>query len=111
MTIDELIDALNKAEGPSRELNRGIAISLGWAFDGNGWQEPDGTRHSGIDEYTSSLDAAMTLADDFESVSIEIWTGSDGVRYGRAAIGEYDSGMRHPAIALCLAALKARRNA
>lgn len=114
MTIDELIAALEKAEGPSRELNRGIAISLGWAFDGNGWQEPDGTRHSGIDEYTSSLDAAMTLVP--EGAWWDLCAPYGESKEARGAVypnggDQISARHRHPAIALCIAALMARRNA
>lgn len=109
MTRAELIAALEKAEEPSRELDRAVALGLGWIFDGDGWQEPDGTRHSGIDEYTASIDAALTLVgaaawtaefvDDDAEYRASVWNG-DRWRNGHS---------RHnAAIALCIAALKAR---
>lgn len=117
MTIDELIDALEKAEGPSRELDAEIAGAFGWAvlssFTGGIYRAapPGKIDCRPLPDFTSSLDAALTLVPEgwIWSVSSSgcVWVmPSDDVE-GQIVV----SGIADPIIALCIAALKARRNA
>jgi len=58
-----LSSLIEQARGPSRELDREIALALGWQVInqlGESWFDPDG-KASGLPAYTGSLDAAMTL--------------------------------------------------
>lgn len=80
MTIEDLIARLSKAEGPSRELDALIAVTVDGFFEvppryegddiGYGYFGEDGTRiepgHGGtqlVRKYTSSLDAAYAFAE------------------------------------------------
>lgn len=134
MTREELIAALERAEGPSRELDAEIAWKAG-VFDRylrgvrNGVQilsvtpaHPDGDvfveigrpeergriRYCEIPApFTSSIDAALTLVPAkhealvYTTGAARVWPvegrRNDDLSYGRT-----------PAIALCIAALKAR---
>lgn len=121
MTIDELIAAMEKAEGPSRELDAEIAAMFldtqpAHPFaDGTIWVEGCGSESSRTihsRNYTRSLDAALTLAPTASDWVVEmnpesgfhanVWSLEKGWNYG--------SSSATAAIALCIAALKARRN-
>lgn len=122
MTRDELIARLEAATGPDRELDRAIAMSLGWRHDPHDgpygtWTAPDGTRHTTFNEWTASIDAALTLVPEGmdwlicsrrrnfrDGYYVHIMDG-DVNRDGHSA-GE--AWHLAPAVALCIAALKAR---
>ena len=134
MTLTDLIAALERAEGPSRELDYEIRKCLGYvdmpldvAFgrnDGNwarrvgdqivsiGSHQDSGstTRDLYLPRYTASLDAALSLVLDGATVELA-WGGGSPHCY--ADINQGFSGYVHgigktPALALCIAALKAR---
>lgn len=113
----ELAERCEKAEGPDRELDAGIALAIGWrdcipcAFNG--------VKHrmGGIlnaPAYTASLDAAMTLVPEGyhwqAGVGIETEYGHRDKAY--AWCSQEDCGelsvAATPALALCAAALRAR---
>jgi hypothetical protein len=138
-SLDELIERLEKLEGPDRELDAEIAVAVqrpraGWLYTATRLSE-FGTRDDGFPfpdnwfvliertdcpgvghqyfrppAYTASLDAAMTLLP-------AGWYGClDGIgshctsaRFGPPTDGE-ECGADHasPAIALCIASLRAR---
>lgn len=131
MKLDQLIAALETATGPNRKLDAAIAKHIGWNNKkADLWWPPESvtwarrTKQSlwdaergplPLSAYTASLDAALTLMPEGHC-----WE----VRHGfipEATVwfieNEYDPGSgrsvphgRHPipAIALCIAALKAR---
>lgn len=58
--IQDLISRLEKAEGPSRELEAAIALATGWSvYVGDNWIGPHG--EIAVPNYTGSLDAAIRL--------------------------------------------------
>ena len=113
MTRDELIAALERAEGPSRELDY-------WCW----WRSTDVLRHDDpepddvaedirrdiMPRYTASIDAALSLVPDGWHWAVS-WGGVHLWRHfedypipGTGIIVQHKT----PAIALCIAALKAR---
>lgn len=132
-SLSDLIARLEKAQGPDRELDAEIAASIrdcpsfsedwvkNWAGE---WRAINGLVHLLGDfgssgnfkprPYTSSIDAAMTmippnflhmigstgLSDGDKEYRGDVW----GLRPGSSHIGLHDC----EAIALCIAALKAR---
>lgn len=132
--MESLIAALETAPGPSRMLDSAIAALVGF----EGWTPAEWAKVvadprmvnpaiPGAPRYTASLDAALTLVPRDGSVStvtLAIWPNfndggldvtdadlarfhpdEDTVRLGGCSMGD------HPAISLCIAALKARRQA
>lgn len=150
MTLEELIARLKSAKGPDRELDARIAESIGWTWfhdhdatprgdrdEGKiwvTWKDSNGVRHNCPDNYTSSIDAALTLvptggrllelgqwqsngqnAGWFCQVAKWIRDGEDSWREQGFAYGVPEIGAAtvpplaaNGAIALCIAALKAR---
>lgn len=118
MTREELIAALEKATGPDRALD---FWCWWWGKATHDGQPPDAEyaddniKRTDAPRYTASIDAALTLVPDVFCYE---------VRKGYAAQAtvwridcEYDEGSgrvlpfgehRYPAIALCIASLKAR---
>lgn len=104
----DLIAQLEQAEGPSRELDKAIARHLGWTPNTEGrWHRTAAISDRSIDlpRFTSSLDAALTL----------IPPGARWVLYsdGHAYVGPDNEPTAEwcgytPALALCVAALRAR---
>jgi hypothetical protein len=87
--IEELIERLEKATGPSRELSDEVAMAVGWnkaeaMF--NNWFAPDGRHqtYGSPPHYTKSIDDAMTLLPE-SACNIDI---SSFVGHGRKDIGE-----------------------
>lgn len=132
MERDELIAALERAEGPSEELDARILSAI-YAPDAVVRQSPfngawclykdgserlvDGSNIPRRDKnYTSSIDAALTLVP--EGWIWGIGTEAEGGPRFRAGLSKHNADGwddRHgvscsPAIALCIAALKARAN-
>lgn len=129
MTIAEIIARLEKAEGPDGEIdamiwftvNRGAASRCYWSAS-TGMPKPIDLpfppglgRHAVIAKsprYTSSIDAALMLVPKSWRLQ-DIWQSDDGeswyagVRIPGNEVGS-DDGCCSPAIALCIAALKAR---
>lgn len=105
--IARLIAELERAEGGSPRLNAEIE----WAL--TGLQPPD--RHK-VRPYTTSLDAALSLVPEGCSWTVDVVQASDGPN-SQAVIGgrgqDKPSGLGigpTPALALCIAALRARQS-
>jgi hypothetical protein len=124
----DLIKRLEALEAPCRECDAEIALAKGWTqFKPNWYRPPDLDIHhhfSELPRYTASIDAAMTLVPegDFDqdwsrstrckSEGFKLWqvriafetVDQDPEELGPVALGEHDI----PAIALCIAALRAQ---
>jgi len=125
--MKELIERLGKATGPDRTLEFYIAFAVRWRPDGESarsfaeheakhdyataWiaHAPFRSRWN-IPHYTASIDAALTLVpegwmwDVASSGCAWIMRDGDSVCDSQIVIG----GIESPAIAICIAALKAR---
>lgn len=108
MTIDELIADLEKATKPCERLDKAIHRVVA----------PDNPYPYYCPRYTSSIDQAVTLVPKGAPWLIESWppsptrtVTSDAAVCAAVYIGEdrYCSDASTPAIALCIAALEARR--
>jgi hypothetical protein len=115
MTHAELIAALESATGPSRELDAGIAKSVGWRNIRVNWWPPEEVAKARrkkaslwscdrgplpLPDYTASIDAALLL----------VPADHGWMVMGTAAkCGAYAANGATPAIALCIAALKVRK--
>lgn len=108
MTTEELIEALEKAEGPSRELDEEITRVAIWRNKVDRSVPVDRPR------YTASIDAALTLVpEQYDMISFRSDPSGSGWELGEFTGGEY---IKHSegstdglwAIALCIAALRAR---
>lgn len=115
---NDLIERLETAEGPSRDLDAEIFVQVtpGVLDAGRidcigglvGWWPRDAPYQSAreVPKYTSSLDAALTLIPDELTWYVDagcfscIWRVSDRKHFGARAAS--------PTLALCAAALKAR---
>lgn len=125
----DLIERIEAAEGPSRELDAEIAVTvLGMDREGSmffgkdedfvferDYYSIEGSARE-LPAYTASLDAAMTLVPEpvieGEHVSIGVWTGP-GVHAPHVRATAWVSGAERvlaatPALALCAAALRTR---
>lgn len=133
MNRAELIEALEKAEGPSKQLDFDIAGVLGLVpnhtvrevgFDYDWYRSPDNyTLWKALDSegrrvaswsakpYTSSIDAALTLVPDGALWGVDNDTPGSypygATRYVAWCYGKDATSDVSPAIALCIAALKA----
>lgn len=117
MTLtEELIARLEKATGPDRELDRAIMHLLGYTREGPGpdvWGPPisNGIQASvaiGTKRFTASMDAAMTLVENYWQVG-ETKNGFWCNIPGPVASDQFrGSSTVNAAIALCIASLKAR---
>jgi len=112
--LAELIERLEKADEGSLELDKAILMSFGFTWRGmNYWHHDDRTMWRGPTFFTRSLDAAVALAERvLPDVGWSVATNRiDRRRVARLWTGEIDDGKAHagasPAIALCLAILKA----
>jgi hypothetical protein len=116
--MDELIKRLEAAGGPARELDRDIALAVGYRFGptpSKQWDEdwpdifdPAGNEVPLLPSFTESIDAAATLVPEGY-----IWdVTSTGTAWADCMDGDLDqfvgSKGATPAIALCIAALRAR---
>lgn len=127
MTIAELIERLEKATGPDRELDdliAGVVLNPGGEVRLEGMPSgepgiktyfyPDGTRGTSL-RYSSSIDSALTLVPEGWGWLVRDFKG-DGEEGAYADVphltieSNMDGQAFHkiPAIALCIAALKAR---
>lgn len=113
--FDTLIERLVAATGPDRELDGAIAVCMGWTFQkmkGDQrpyYRKPGHLEYYMRDEqpyYTSEISAALTLVQKDMHWNLHGKAGdeknSSASVYGERAIAPT------PAIALCLAALRAR---
>lgn len=110
---DNLIDKLERADGPDRELDQLIAV----------WHRSQisGKRVLGVANcaaYTASIDAAMTLVPEgWQLIKIEWFNVNDSwrafmrdwhIQSDTFAAKTGDGQAATPALALCIAALRAR---
>ena len=125
MTRDELIAALEKATGADRDLDANIGKVAGWLKTGwaaNRWWAPDvaararkakktpgsfGVLPLDLPKFTASIDAAVSLVPNgwewcvYGAGGSDVWL-PEGLRAQQMTYAAT------PAIALCIAALKAR---
>lgn len=114
MTVEGLIERLERATGPDRELDWAIAEHLGWAYEPGvpslllapSMIDPDGNaRH--LPAYTASLDAALTLAGERSYACL-----LEGMAMAAAYFVTFSDKNGHIVRALprfvCIAALRAR---
>jgi hypothetical protein len=122
--MNDIIERLEKAEWPYIELERDLALALGWKHvrtDGHdepfAWQAPDGTHHDEYPDWLTSIDAAMTLVPEGRKVTLEHEPNCGFAMAGYAQARVYEPNKRDGfsvaeastlALALCIAALKAR---
>ena len=105
--MKELIERLEKATGPDRELDEAVERAI---FDeGKEW------RSAHLPYFTASLDAALTLVPEgYRWLVGNAWKDKHGSCPAMATValaGDYGTrptSAATPAIALCIAALKAR---
>lgn len=125
MTIDELIERLLKANEPSRQLDEAVFEFVhGRKRRRSTFEQYDPSEK--LPDYTKSIDAALTLRPDetaFVSVTIGARTGTVAVVAAAPypEIGNHpapfqgvcsakDNVCEHPALAICIAALRARKD-
>lgn len=98
--LDELIEQLEKATEPDRKLDLAIETEIGNLTLATWYNLPT---------YTSSIDAALTLVPEGRTVGMSL--GKEGcgawVEVQRD-LPKIASACKSPALALCIAALKAR---
>jgi hypothetical protein len=128
MSIANLISTLEGATAPCLELDADIAIVAGWTFEkmkGDAkpyWRKPGETSwftraKDGPPRYTASIDAALTLVPEgmswgvfnrnaIDDASAWVWRTPE-----RDLLAGINATSKSEAIALCIAALKARQAA
>ncbi len=119
--LDTLIRDLERETEGSRELDHDILAAVGCPTD---WREDDDvqeyTFRTGFDwppHYTTSLDSALTLVPEGWGWLVEVWQREESwaqiVRRPKGSTkpsGVFEGAeAKSPALALCIAALKARR--
>lgn len=100
MTISEIIKRLEAGE-TGRAINIAIAGWVGTLVK-TGWAVPN------FPEYTTSLDAALTLVPEGSYAKLQIGREGSGWAWVEMAENEAVGYAKSPALALCLAALRAR---
>lgn len=113
--MKDILSRLETSEAGSRELDEAIARDLGWVETplvyGSCFKRPDGTRATWLDipHYTTGIDAAMTLIDDAWHYEIHRAGHYEKWIYDVTVNAEYEGIADTPALAICIAALHARR--
>lgn len=117
VAVNDLIARLEKATHGDYFLDAALAKLLGWTYEWQHrkplWRSPDGATHKLPPDFTGSIDAALTLVPEgyasavgtmaFKDCSKKPWA-TYWTPQGAPHSNEGDT----PAIALCIAALKAR---
>jgi hypothetical protein len=125
----ELIARLEAATGPDRELDAAIAVASGqYVFEKRGRDRQEwfysttrdydrrclyyGGTARPLEAYTASIDAALTLvpaelANNF-LLSISPMSLDMGGRNWKCQVGKYRAAAPTPALAICIAALRAK---
>lgn len=132
--IMSLIERLEKATGPNASLGREVLLACGWRKTCVGhfhgpmyrWSSPDGKIGFDDDRFhdhdpTNSLDAAMSLVPEGYAIrDWMVWPGQPselnllethlykGERWHKSSDRRWPAKGATPAIALCIASLKAR---
>lgn len=120
--IDTLIRDLEGASEGSRELDGEIALLLGWVKHHAGWAHwttPEGLENQHVPFFSDSLDDALTLVPEGWGWLVEVWQREESwaqvVRRPEGSTkpsGVFEGAeAKSPALALCIAAIKARRAA
>jgi hypothetical protein len=117
----DLIERLEKAEGPDRALGDEVLFACGWGCEEAGfgpdtylvWSTPDESdtfRDGDQPNPTSSIDAALTLVPEGHDWLVSMGVGEPALAAVALATSVRNSEAEapSPAIALCIAALKAR---
>lgn len=106
--VRELIERLEKLEGPSREVDAAIADVFDPWDHGSRWPFSPGSKMDrALARYTGSLDAIVGLIEQKlpgEGIVLETHAGN---RAGIGQSGRFPSKGATPAIALCIALLRA----
>lgn len=116
--LGELIERLEKATGPDRELDVLVARTCGWRplnDFGKWWIDPEEVHHNYLPFFSQSIDGAIILVPSGKQWAVwgeerpqaRVYEADDngGVLLGRS----WECCEAHsPAIALCIAALKSR---
>ena len=112
-----LIEKLEAAAEGSRELDGDIADAIGYTKPRDvGFGFVGGPTRAAAPHYTTSIDAALTLVPAGWRVDIFAWDSMEAECYLRDRDGQHPAckwaeckwNLRIPALALCIAALKAR---
>ena len=112
--MKDLIERLEKATGPDRSLDGEIARILGWSQErvewaGHNdihWKSPNGNLSGEPPYYTRDLDAAQSVVPRDMLWSVGTWSDNFATVGPEINVDTAPS----PAIALCIAALKARES-
>ena len=115
MRKDDVIERLEKATGPCRELDKAILLALGYSWRGMAyWFRDDSHAWEGNTHFTVSIDAALTLRPDGALYAIETYDSNgiypEHVRASAWVQGAARAFAATPALAICIAALKARHD-
>lgn len=116
--LSDIISRLEALTGPSRELGDEVLRAYGWTTPTGGgwpndrfWSQPNGQTYGGVGERpdpTASVDAALALLPDDSWEWNLAWNSG----FGFAEVGDPTLHMegehKTPAIALCIASLRAR---
>lgn len=111
----ELIARLEAATGPSRELDKAILLALGYSWRGMAyWSRDDSHTWEGSTNFTASIDAALTLVPDGASWDVRWKSGDKNASVTFYPPGDDPDDYFHvweaatPALAICIAALRAK---
>jgi hypothetical protein len=117
IAMTDLIERLEKATGPDRHLNALIYLDVVEPSLRASWRAPNGVGPEGYyarigPRYTESIDAALTLVPSSAQWSLEAdtawvrWMGKDDVEEAQGGFNGREGTCT--ALALCIAAIKAR---
>lgn len=96
----ELAERCEKASGPDRELDKAVALAV---------YGPEHCRYIEVPAYTSSIDAAMTLAGGLRGLSLNMRSNPDmGGKDWLVSAGSNRSAARSWSLALCAVGLRDR---
>lgn len=116
----DLIEKLEKAAGPDRDLDRDVALACGWKrkpwVSGAVWEpptwKPGKPRRSAVPKFTASIDAALPLMP--QGWHAILYTETRCAELYPTEIPKRPAGIQSRAngpriaVAICIAALKAR---
>ena len=113
--MNDLIKRLEVATEGSQPLDIAIALKLGWTTRSGGqgylYYPPKSNRNTVVPSYTTSLDAALTLVPEEAVWAVSCGDDFSGFRatvMPKIASADPTAYAATPALALCIASLKAR---